>query len=76
MTAKQNALERVQTAYLLLRNAQVALDQEQERFAELCRNVYDEHGLNDREIHEATIVNGCPGYSRARIQQFRKKVGV
>jgi hypothetical protein len=44
---------------------------ELERFASLCREVYDETGANDREIAEATSVEGFDGYSRARIQQFR-----
>jgi hypothetical protein len=71
MTEKQNALERVRVAAVLLHQSQLATKQELERFASLCREVYDETGANDREIAEATSVEGFDGYSRARIQQFR-----
>jgi hypothetical protein len=71
MTEKQNALERVRVAAVLLHQSQLATKRELERFASLCREVYDETGANDREIAEATSVEGFDGYSRARIQQFR-----
>jgi hypothetical protein len=71
MTEKQNALERVRVAAVLLHQSQLATKRELEHFASLCREVYDETGANDREIAEATSIEGFDGYSRARIQQFR-----
>jgi len=64
MNSKLNALEKVAAAAALLRQAQDEEAAERERFADVCREAYNE-GANDREMHEVT------GYSRARIQQFR-----
>lgn len=65
MSTKEAARDRIRAANALLQAAQAEAKAQQDAFAEVCRDVYDNEGLNDREIAEIT------GYSRARIQQFR-----
>lgn len=70
MSTREEALERVRIAYGRLREAQDVVTIEQAFFAEVCKDAYRQ-GVNDREMSELTKESG-DGYSRARIQQFRK----
>jgi hypothetical protein len=65
LSIKESAQARVADAHERLAAAQEAAKSAQDTFALACQDAY-ELGLNDREMAELT------GYSRARIQQFRK----
>lgn len=64
---KAEALARVASAYNGLLAAQEAARGLAEAFGSVCREAYPL--ANDREMAEAT---GAEGFSRARVQQYRK----